>query len=38
MSLISILCYFLDLLWQAFGSIPVFGNFIANLGREFCQG
>ncbi len=37
MSFLSIFCHFLDLLWQAFGSVPVLGNLIASIGRQLCQ-
>ena len=37
MSCISILCYFLDLLYQVFGGVPILGNIIAAIGQEWCQ-
>lgn len=37
MSIISILCYFLDILWRLFGGVPVLGDIIDAIGSRLCD-
>lgn len=37
MSIISIICYFLEMLWDVFGGVPILGDIIDAIGSWLCD-